>query len=63
VSETLYHRIIEYFDLEGTLEIIYFQPPCHGQGHLLLGEVAQSPIQPSLERFQGGDFHNFSRGS
>jgi len=38
--------------LEGTLNIIEFQPPCHGQGHLKLEQVAQSPIQPGLERFQ-----------
>uniref|UniRef100_A0A8C3TPT0 Inositol 1,4,5-triphosphate receptor associated 2 n=1 Tax=Catharus ustulatus TaxID=91951 RepID=A0A8C3TPT0_CATUS len=27
--------------------------PCHGQGHLLLSQVAQSPIQPGLEHCQG----------
>jgi len=26
------HRIIKWFGLEGTLKIISFQPPCHGQG-------------------------------
>jgi len=25
--------------------------PCHGQGHLPLDQVAQSPIQPGLEHF------------
>jgi len=34
--------------LEGTLKIIWFQPPCHEQGHLPLDQVAQSPIQPGL---------------
>ena len=40
----LSHRIIEWFGLEGTLQIILFQPPCHGQGHLPLDQVAQSSI-------------------
>jgi len=34
--------------LEGTLQIT-FHPPCHGQGHLPLDQVAQSPVQPDLE--------------
>jgi len=53
-KEICYHRIIEWFGLEGTLKIILFLPPCHGQGHIPLDQVAQSPIQPSLEHFQGG---------
>ena len=36
--------IREWFGLEGTLKIISFQPPCHGQGHPHLDEVAQSPV-------------------
>jgi len=36
------------------------QPPCHGQGHLPLDQVAQSPIQPGLEHCQGEGSHNFS---
>ena len=35
-------------------------PPCHGQGHLPLAQVAQSPVQPGLEPFQGGGSHSFS---
>ena len=54
------HRIIEWFGFEGTLQIIWFQPPCHGQGHLPLDHIAQSPIQSVLEHFQGGDIHSFS---
>jgi len=46
------HRVIEWYGLEGTLKIIWFKPPCHGQGHLPLDEVAQSPIQPGLEHSQ-----------
>jgi len=40
--------------LEGTLKIIWFQPPCNEQGHLPLDQVAQSSIEPGLEQFQGG---------
>lgn len=34
------HRITELFELEGTLKTIWFQPPCHGQGHLPLEQAA-----------------------
>ena len=54
------HRIIEWFGLEGTLKIIWFQAICHGQGHLPVDQVAQSPIQPGLEHCQGGGIHSFS---
>jgi len=37
-------RIIEWFGLEGTLRIIWFQPSCHEQGHLPPAQVAQSSI-------------------
>jgi len=46
--------------LEGTLKIIWFQPPCNGQGHLPLHQVTQSSIQPDLEHCQGGGSHKFS---
>jgi len=46
--------------LEGTLNIIWFQPPCHEQGHLPLDQVAQSSIQPGLEHFQEGGIYIFS---
>jgi len=46
--------------LERTLKIIWFQPPCHEQGHLPLDQVAQSSIQPGLEHCQGGSIHSFS---
>jgi len=48
---------MEWFVLEGTLQIIQFQPPCHGQGHLPLDQVAQSPIQPGLGHCQGSVEH------
>ena len=34
--------------------------PCHGQGHLPPDQVAQSPVQPGLEHFQGAGSHSFS---
>ena len=54
------HRITEWFGLEGTLELIWFPPPCHEQGHLPPDQVAQSSIQPGLEPCQGGGSHSFS---
>jgi len=54
------NKFIEWFGLEGTLQIIWFQLPCHGQGHLPLDQVTQSPIQHSLEHCQGGSSHSFS---
>ena len=54
------HRIIEWFVLEGTLKIIWFQPPCHEQAHLPPDQVAQSSIQAGLEHCQGGGSHRFS---
>lgn len=46
------HRTRERPGLEGTLNTISFQPPCHVQGQLPLTQTAQSPIQPGLEHFQ-----------
>jgi len=31
---------------------MWFQPPCHEQGHLPPAQGAQSPIQPGLEHCQ-----------
>ena len=53
-----YHRIIEWFVLEGTLKIIWFQPPCHEQGHLPPGCSELHPTWP--EPCQGGGSHSFS---
>ena len=52
------YRIMEWFGSEGTFKIIQFQSPCYRQGHFSLDQVAQSPIQPGLERLQGGGIHN-----
>jgi len=56
----LAHRIVERFGSEESCNRHLVQPPCHGQGHLPLDQVAQSPIQPGLEHCQGGGIHNFS---
>ena len=53
-------RIIAWFGLEGTLKIIWFQPPCQEQGHLPPAQGAQSSIHPGLEPCQGGGSHSFS---
>lgn len=55
-NKELNHRIIEWFDLEGTFEIIQFQPPSCRQGHFFLDQVALSPSECSLECFQDGAF-------
>jgi len=36
------------------------QPLCSEQGHLQLHQVAQSPVQPGLEHFQGRGLHCLS---
>jgi len=54
------HRIIEWFGLEGTFKGHLVQPPCSGQGHLPLDQVAQSPVQPDLECFQGWGIYHLS---
>lgn len=40
--------------LEGILKTIWFQSPL---GHLLLDQVAPSPIQPGLQQFKGCSIH------
>ena len=46
----VYHRIIEWFGLKGTLKIICFQPPCHEQGHLPLDRLLKAPSNLALIR-------------
>ena len=48
-------RSLHTLELQGILKITN----CHGWGHPPLDQVAQSPIQPGLERFQDGEIHNF----
>ena len=47
------HRLVQWFGLEGTFRGHLVQPHCHEQGHLQPDQVAQSPVQPDLECFQG----------
>lgn len=54
------HRITEWLGLVETLKNHPVQTPWHGQGHLLVVQVAQSLVQPHLEHFQGGDVNNYS---
>ena len=54
------YRIIKCFGLEGTFRGHLAQLPCSKQGHLQLDQVAQSPIQPGLECFQGWGLHYLS---
>ena len=53
VSKEKESIIIESFGLEGTFKGHLVQPPCNEQAHLQLDQVAQSPVQPDLECFQG----------
>ena len=54
------HRIIELFEMEGTLKGQLVQLSYSEQGHLQLHQVVQSPIQPDLEFLQGGAIHHLS---
>lgn len=56
----LNHRIIGPFKLEETLEIHLVLMLCNEQGHVLLQQVAQSPIQFDLECIQGWVIHHLS---
>ncbi|KAK4822001.1 hypothetical protein QYF61_006615, partial [Mycteria americana] len=48
------------FGLDGTFKGHLVQPPCNEQGHLQLDQVAQSPVQPDLECFQGWGIYRLS---
>ena len=50
--------ITAMFDLEGTLKGHLVQIPCNEQGHLLLDQVVQSPIQHGYECLQGQRIHH-----
>ena len=49
-TQLVNHRIIESFELEQALEGHLVQLPCSEQGHLQLDQIAQSLVQPDLER-------------
>jgi len=51
---------MECFGLEGTFKGHLAQHLCSEQGHLQLDQVAQSPVQPDLERFQIWGLHYLS---
>jgi len=51
---------MEWFGWEGTFEGHLVQLPCHEQGHLHPDQVAQSPVQPGLECFQGWGISHLS---
>jgi len=57
-SFTKNHRIRECFGLEGTFRGHLAQPS--EQGHLQPDQVAQSPVQPDLECFQGWGIDHLS---
>jgi len=48
------------FGLEGTFRGHLAQTPCNEQGRLQLDQVAQSPVQPGLECFQGWGIYHLS---
>lgn len=43
-----------------TCEDQLVQHPCPGKGHLPLGQVTQSPVQPDIKHLQCWGIHNFS---
>jgi len=49
--------------LEGTFADLLAQPPCHGQGHLLLEQVPQYLVQPHLGMDFTGCVGNTSQAS
>lgn len=49
------------FELERTIEGYVVQLPCHEQGHIQLGQGAQSPTPSDLEYIQEQDIHHTSR--
>jgi len=57
ISESQNHRMV-WVGRDLTYHLV--PTPCHGQGHLPLDQVAQSPIQPGLDHCQGGGSHSFS---
>lgn len=48
LSVPVYHRMV-WVRIQKTLKILQFQPPCQGQEHLSLEQVAQSCISVILQ--------------
>jgi len=46
--------------LKGAFKGHLVQLPCNEQGHLSLDQVAQSPIQPDLQSYQGWSIYHIS---
>jgi len=59
-SRSRNHRIIEWFRLGGMFAGHLVQPLYHEQGHLQLDQVAQSPVQPDPQYFQGWGISHLS---
>ena len=51
---------MESFELRGTLKGHLIQLSCSEQGPLQLSHVAQGPLQPDLECFQGWGIYHLS---
>ena len=58
--DLVWDRVIEWFGLEGTFRGHLVQPSCIKQGHLQPDRVAQIPLQPDLECFQGWGIYHVS---
>lgn len=59
----IFIKIIECFRLEGSFKdnlVLLSQPHLHGHRNLLLGQAAQSLIQPGLYHLQQYGIHSFS---
>ena len=55
----VFHGIIEKIESEGiSFKAHLVQPLCNEQGHLQLHQIAQIPVQPALECFQGGGIYH-----
>ena len=60
ISSAPKYRITECSGLGGTFRGRQAQPPCNEQRHLQPDQVAQSPVQPGLECFQGWGIDHLS---
>ena len=59
------HRIMEWVRLEGTLKLIWFQPPCHQQGHLPPAQLrapSNLALSPAREGAATASLGNLGQG-